>query len=53
MVDYTWRPWATYSPPELAWGGINQTAARAAGLEYSVWTEEFAANDRALAEGET
>jgi pyruvate/2-oxoglutarate dehydrogenase complex dihydrolipoamide dehydrogenase (E3) component len=52
-VDYTWLPWATYCQPELASVGMNEKAARAAGLEYSVWTEEFAANDRALAEGET
>ncbi len=52
-VDYTWLPHATYCDPELASIGLNEKAAQTAGLEYKVWTEEFAANDRALAEGET
>ncbi|GBD98194.1 mercuric reductase [bacterium BMS3Abin07] len=51
-VDYTYLPWCTYSEPELASIGMNEKRARAGGLEYSVWTEEFKANDRALAEGE-
>ncbi|MEW6501619.1 MAG: FAD-dependent oxidoreductase [Thermodesulfobacteriota bacterium] len=51
-VDYTWLPWCTYMEPELASIGLNEKRARAAGLDYTVWREEFAANDRALAEGE-
>ena len=51
-TDYTWLPWCTYADPELASIGMNEKAAQAAGLEYSVWTEEFEDNDRALAEGE-
>ncbi|MCJ7602530.1 MAG: hypothetical protein MUO63_13655 [Desulfobulbaceae bacterium] len=31
---------------------MNEKAAKAAGIEYQVWSEEFAANDRSLAEGE-
>jgi pyruvate/2-oxoglutarate dehydrogenase complex dihydrolipoamide dehydrogenase (E3) component len=52
-VDYTFLPWCTYTDPELASIGMNEKTAKAAGIEYSVWTEEFKSNDRSLAEGET
>lgn len=51
-VDYTFMPWCTYTDPELASIGMNEKRAEAAGIEYSVWTEEFKDNDRSLAEGE-
>jgi pyruvate/2-oxoglutarate dehydrogenase complex dihydrolipoamide dehydrogenase (E3) component len=51
-VDYTFLPWCTYTDPELASIGMNEKAAEAAGVEYSIWTEEFKNNDRSLAEGE-
>ncbi|UCF57104.1 MAG: FAD-dependent oxidoreductase, partial [Deltaproteobacteria bacterium] len=51
-VDYTYLPWCTYTDPELASIGMNEKGAKAAGIEYSVWTEEFKDNDRSLAEGE-
>jgi len=51
-TDYTFLPWCTYTDPELASIGMNEKAAKAAGIEYSVWTEEFKENDRSLAEGE-
>lgn len=51
-ADYNWLPWCTFTEPELASVGMNEKAARAAGLEYTVWSEDFAANDRALAGGE-
>jgi len=51
-ADYTFLPWCTYTDPELASIGMNEKMAKAAGLEYSVWTEEFKDNDRSLAEGE-
>ncbi len=51
-TDYTFLPWCTYTDPELASIGMNETMARAAGINYSVWTEEFKDNDRSLAEGE-
>lgn len=51
-ADYTYMPWCTYSDPELASIGMNEKRAGEAGIEYSVWTEEFSANDRSLAEGE-
>jgi len=52
-ADYTQVPWCTYTHPELASIGMNEKSARKAGIEYSVWTEEFSGNDRALAEGES
>jgi pyruvate/2-oxoglutarate dehydrogenase complex dihydrolipoamide dehydrogenase (E3) component len=51
-VDYTHLPWCTFTDPELASIGMNEKAAQAAGIKYSVWIEEFKDNDRSLAEGE-
>ncbi len=51
QADYARMPWCTYCDPELAGIGLNEKQAKAAGLEYQVWSEEFATNDRALAEG--
>jgi pyruvate/2-oxoglutarate dehydrogenase complex dihydrolipoamide dehydrogenase (E3) component len=52
-ADYTHVPWCTYTHPELAGIGLNEKSARQAGIAYSVFSEEFAGNDRALAEGES
>jgi pyruvate/2-oxoglutarate dehydrogenase complex dihydrolipoamide dehydrogenase (E3) component len=51
-ADYSNLPWCTYTDPELASIGMNEKRAAAAGIHYSVWTEEFKSNDRSLAEGE-
>jgi pyruvate/2-oxoglutarate dehydrogenase complex dihydrolipoamide dehydrogenase (E3) component len=51
-ADYTYMPWCTYTDPELASIGMNEKRAAGAGIEYTVWTEEFRTNDRSLAEGE-
>ena len=51
-ADYANFPWCTYSKPELAGIGMNEKAAKTAGIKYSVWTESFRDNDRSLAEGE-
>jgi pyruvate/2-oxoglutarate dehydrogenase complex dihydrolipoamide dehydrogenase (E3) component len=51
-VDYTHLPWVTYTDPELASIGMNEKSAKAKGVKYSVWSEEFVGNDRSLAEGE-
>jgi pyruvate/2-oxoglutarate dehydrogenase complex dihydrolipoamide dehydrogenase (E3) component len=51
-VDYTYLPWCTYTDPELASIGMNEKGAKAAGIKYSIWAEEFKDNDRSLAEGE-
>lgn len=52
-VDYTYLPWCTYTDPALASIGMNETMARQAGINYSIYSEAFADNDRSLAEGET
>jgi pyruvate/2-oxoglutarate dehydrogenase complex dihydrolipoamide dehydrogenase (E3) component len=51
-ADYKFFPWCTYTDPELANIGMNENAAREAGLKHTVWSEEFRMNDRGLAEGE-
>jgi pyruvate/2-oxoglutarate dehydrogenase complex dihydrolipoamide dehydrogenase (E3) component len=51
-VDYTLLPWCTFTDPELASIGMNEKRAKAEGVEYDVWVEEFKGNDRSLAEGE-
>ena len=50
-ASYDHMPWCTYCDPELASIGLNEKRAREAGVAYQVWSEPFAANDRALAEG--
>ena len=52
-TDYTHVPWCTYTHPELGSIGMNEKSAQAAGIEYTTCIEEFAANDRGLAEGES
>lgn len=52
-ADYTWLPWVTYTEPELASIGLNEKAAQDKGLDYTVRTERFADNDRAIAQGTT
>ncbi len=51
-ADYTWLPWCTYTDPELASVGLNEKRAKVQGVKYTTVVEEFASNDRALAEGE-
>lgn len=51
-TNYAFMPWCTFTDPELASIGMNETSAQAAGLEYAVLTEAFQDNDRGLAEGE-
>lgn len=52
-TDYTYLPWCTFTDPELASIGMNEKMAKEAGIDYSVWTEQFKNNDRGLAAGET
>ncbi|HHL33150.1 MAG TPA: FAD-binding protein, partial [Desulfobulbaceae bacterium] len=52
-TDYTHVPWCTYTHPELGSIGMNEKSARAAGIGYTAWIEEFSENDRGLAEGES
>ncbi len=51
-VNYAFFPWCTYTDPELASIGMNEGMARAAGIKHAVWSQDFRANDRSLAEGE-
>ena len=51
-VNTRWMPWCTYTEPELSSIGMNEKQAKEAGIDYSVWTETFQENDRALAEGD-
>jgi pyruvate/2-oxoglutarate dehydrogenase complex dihydrolipoamide dehydrogenase (E3) component len=51
-ADFAHLPWCTYTDPPLASIGLNETAAKAAGVAYELWTEEFQDNDRSRAEGE-
>jgi pyruvate/2-oxoglutarate dehydrogenase complex dihydrolipoamide dehydrogenase (E3) component len=51
-VDYTYLPWCTFTDPELASIGMNEKAAKEAGIRCSVWVEDFHDNDRGLAEGD-
>jgi pyruvate/2-oxoglutarate dehydrogenase complex dihydrolipoamide dehydrogenase (E3) component len=51
-INTRWMPWCTYTKPELASIGMNERAASAAGIPYTVLTEQFNENDRALTEGE-
>ena len=50
-INTKWMPWCTYTEPELASIGMNEKAAIAAGIPYTILTEQFGENDRALAEG--
>ncbi len=52
-ADYSLVPWCTYTHPALASIGFNEKRAQKAGIEYTVWSEEFSNNDRGLAEGES
>lgn len=51
-TDYSYMPWCTYTDPPLGSIGLNEKAARQAGIDCSLWIEEFKNNDRSLAEGE-
>ena len=52
-ADYSLVPWCTYTHPALASIGLNEKRAQKAGIDYTVWSEEFSNNDRGLAEGES
>jgi pyruvate/2-oxoglutarate dehydrogenase complex dihydrolipoamide dehydrogenase (E3) component len=53
-VDYRALPWVTYLDPEIAQIGLTEADARKRhGDTISIWREDFADNDRAIAEGAT
>jgi pyruvate/2-oxoglutarate dehydrogenase complex dihydrolipoamide dehydrogenase (E3) component len=53
MADYRYFPWVAFTGPELGQIGMTESEARAAGIDCRVVAEDFAASDRAQAEGET
>ena len=52
-VDYTRVPWCIYCNPEVAFAGLTEQAARAAGLDVVVKKDPFGGNSRAKIVGET
>ncbi len=52
-VDYSRVPWAIYCHPEVAFAGMTEAAARAAGLEVVVKKDPFGGNSRARIVGDT
>ncbi|MBI2783547.1 MAG: FAD-dependent oxidoreductase [Gammaproteobacteria bacterium] len=52
-VDYSVIPWATFTDPEVARVGLNETEAKARGIPHEVTLFPLADLDRAIAEGAT
>ncbi|MDA8341851.1 MAG: dihydrolipoyl dehydrogenase [Actinomycetota bacterium] len=52
-VDYGAVPWAIYCHPEVAFAGMTEAAARAAGIDVLVKKDPFGGNSRARIIGET
>jgi len=51
-VDYSVVPWATFTDPEVARVGLNETEAKEKGIAYAVSTYGLEELDRAIADGE-
>lgn len=51
-ADYSVIPWATFTDPEVARVGLNETEARETGVPYEVTTYGIDDLDRAIADGE-
>ena len=51
-ADYSVIPWATFTDPEVARVGLNETEANAQGVAYEVTTYGIDDLDRAIADGE-
>jgi dihydrolipoamide dehydrogenase len=52
-VDYGKVPWVVYTHPEVAWSGLSEADARAAGYDVEVHKHAMAGNGRAMILGET
>lgn len=52
-VDYAKVPWVVYTHPEVAWTGMTEEQARAAGHDVVVHKHSMAGNGRAMILGET
>jgi pyruvate/2-oxoglutarate dehydrogenase complex dihydrolipoamide dehydrogenase (E3) component len=53
QVDYRVIPWCTFTDPEVARVGLNETEAKQQNIDHEVTLFELAELDRAIAEGET
>jgi pyruvate/2-oxoglutarate dehydrogenase complex dihydrolipoamide dehydrogenase (E3) component/uncharacterized membrane protein YdjX (TVP38/TMEM64 family) len=51
-VDYNTIPWATYTDPEVARVGLNETEAKVAGIDYEMVKYGIDDLDRAIADSE-
>jgi dihydrolipoamide dehydrogenase len=51
-ADYSVVPWCTYSDPEVATVGENETTAQEKGLSFEITEYDISDLDRAIAEGE-
>ena len=51
-ADYSVIPWATFTDPEVARVGLNETEAREKNIAYEVTTYDLAELDRAIADEE-
>jgi pyruvate/2-oxoglutarate dehydrogenase complex dihydrolipoamide dehydrogenase (E3) component/uncharacterized membrane protein YdjX (TVP38/TMEM64 family) len=51
-ADYSVIPWATFTDPEVARVGLNETEAKQEGIAYEVTTYGIEDLDRAIADGE-
>ena len=52
-VEYDKVPWVVYTHPEVAWSGLSEADARAAGHDVVVHKHAMAGNGRAMILGET
>jgi dihydrolipoamide dehydrogenase len=52
-IDYSVVPWATFTDPEVARVGLNETDAKEQGIAVEVTRYDLAEHDRAIAESET
>ena len=52
-ADYSVIPWATFTEPEIARVGLNETEAKEKHVDYEVTTFGLEDLDRAIADGET
>ncbi|MBI4987826.1 MAG: dihydrolipoyl dehydrogenase [Rhodocyclales bacterium] len=51
--NYDAVPWVIYTHPEIAWVGMTEQQLKSAGIEYRAGQIPFAANGRALGQGDT
>jgi pyruvate/2-oxoglutarate dehydrogenase complex dihydrolipoamide dehydrogenase (E3) component len=51
-MNYSVVPWCTYTDPEVAHVGLNETEAKAQGIEYDLFTQPMEDVDRAILESE-